>query len=100
MDNNFINNNQNQNQNIFLTIEDVLKYLFIIYFFTNAPKLYSIYNKNKTYIHDKVIKLCNNGEKYAVTIKNSIGHKMVNYINLIKQYYTPKIESIRLITES
>ena len=99
MDNNFINQNHNHNQNIFLTIEDVLNYLFIIYFFTNATKLYTIYNNNKTYIDTKVINLCNNGAKYAVTIKNSINHKLVHYINVIKQYYRPKLEATNVETK-
>lgn len=97
MDNDFINNNQNKenmnNSNIFLTIEDVMYYLFLMYFFTNGIKLYSIYNKNKSNIDDKLIKLCNNGARYAVTIKHSVDKHFFYYINLIKQYYTPKIES-------
>ena len=97
MNNDFINNNQNKenmnNSNIFLTIEDVMYYLFVMYFFTNGIKLYTIYNKNKSNIDDKLIKLCNNGARYAVTIKHSVDKHFFYYINLIKQYYTPKIES-------
>lgn len=92
MDKDFINNNQNK-ENIFLKIEDVMYYLFIIYFFTNATKLYKTYNKNKSNIDDKIIKLYNNGTKYAVIIKNSVDKHIFYYINLVKQYYTPKIES-------
>jgi hypothetical protein len=98
MDKDFTNKNQN-NQNIFLTIEDVLNYLLIIYFFTNATKLYTIYNNNKTYIDEKVIKMCNSGTKYAVIIKNSIDHKIVQCINIIKQYYTPNLEETNVETK-
>ena len=100
MDNDFINNNQNNennqnmnNSNIFLTIQDVMYYLFVIYFFTNGIKLYTIYNKNKTNIDDKIMKFCNSGARYAVTIKHRVDKHFFHYINLIKQYYTPKIES-------
>ena len=99
MNNNFDNRENINNKNIFLTIEDVLNYLFIIYFFTNATKLYTIYNNNKTYIDDKVINLCNSGTKYAVTIKNTISHKLSHYINVINQYYRPKIEENNVETK-
>jgi hypothetical protein len=104
MNKDFINNNQNKeninNSNIFLTIEDLMYYLFAIYFFTNATKLYGFYNKNKTNIDEKIIKLCNKSTKYAVTIKNSVDQHVGYYINLIKQYYTPKIESNNDETQS
>ena len=80
------------NQNI-LTIEDTMYYLFVIYFFTNIFNLYKTYNKNKPNIDDKIMKFCNNGIKYTVTIKNNLDQKIGYYINLIKQYYTSKIES-------
>jgi len=104
MNKDFINNNQNKeninNSNIFFTIEDLMYYLFAIYFFTNATKLYGFYNKNKTNIDEKIIKLCNKSTKYAVTIKNSVDQHIGYYINLIKQYYTPKIESNNDETQS
>ena len=68
-------------------------YIFLIYFFTNGIKLYTIYNKNKSNIDDKLIKLCNNGARYAVTIKHRVDKHFFYYINLIKQYYTYKLES-------
>jgi hypothetical protein len=88
MDNNLMDNNQN-----ILTIEDTMYYLFVIYFFTNIFNLYKTYNKNKPNIDDKIMKFCNNGIKYTVTIKNNLDQKIGYYINLIKQYYTSKIES-------
>jgi hypothetical protein len=93
MDNNLINNNQNINNQNILTVEDAMYYLFVIYFFTNVIKFYKIYDKNKPNIDDKIIKICNNGIKYTVNIKNNIDQKLGYYINLIKQYYTPKLES-------
>jgi hypothetical protein len=81
------------NQNIFLTIEDVLYYIFIIYFFTNASKLYDFYYKNKTYIDAKIIQLCNNGTHYIVNIKNITEQQALHYINKINQYYTPKLDT-------
>lgn len=87
------NINNTNNSNIFLTTKDVMYYLFIIYFFTNTIKVYKIYGNNKSNIGDKLIQLCNNGTKYAVTIKNSLDQQIFYYINLIKQYYTPKIET-------
>ena len=88
MDNNLINNNQNV-----LTVEDAMYYLFVIYFFKNFIKFYKIYDKNKPNIDEKIIKICNNGIKYTVNIKNNVDQKIGYYINLIKQYYTPKLES-------
>ena len=82
----------NNNQTV-LTIEDAMYYIFLIYFFTNGIKLYTIYNKNKSNIDDKLIKLCNNGARYAVTIKHRVDKHFFYYINLIKQYYTYKLES-------
>jgi hypothetical protein len=79
--------------NIFLTIEDVLYYIFIIYFFTNASNLYDFYYKNKPNIDAKIIQLCNNGTKYAVNVKNIIEKNTLHYINKAKQYYTPKLET-------
>lgn len=93
MDNNLINNNQNINNQNILTVEDAMYYLFVIYFFTNVIKFYKIYDKNKPNIDDKIIKICNNGIKYTVNIKNNIDKKIGYCINLIKQYYTPKLES-------
>ena len=81
------------NQNIFLTIEDVLYYIFIIYFFTNASKLYDFYYKNKTHIDAKIIQLCNNGTQYVVNIKTITEQQAVHYINIINQYYRPKLET-------
>ena len=60
------------NPNIFLTTEDVLYYIFIIYFFTNVSKLYDFYYKNKSNVDAKLFVLYNNGTKYAVNIKNNI----------------------------
>lgn len=93
MDNNLINNNQNINNQNVLTVEDAMYYLFVIYFFTNVIKFYKIYDKNKPNIDEKIIKICNNGIKYTVNIKNNVDQKISYYINLIKQYYTPKLES-------
>lgn len=90
---NFNNKNNPNNPNIFLKTEDVLCYMYIIYFFTNVIKLYSIYGDKKINISEKLIKLCNNGTKYAVNIKNNFDQQIFYYIDLIKQYYTPKIES-------
>ena len=93
LDNNLINNNQNINNQNVLTVEDTMYYLFVIYFFTNVFKLYKTYNKNKPNIDDKIMKFCNNGIKYTVTIKNNLEQKIGHFINLIKQYYTPKLET-------
>ena len=81
------------NPNIFLTTEDVLYYIFIIYFFTNVSKLYDFYYKNKSNVDAKLFVLYNNGTKYAVNIKNNIDQNMRIYINKIKQHYTPTMET-------
>lgn len=81
------------NPNIFLTTEDVLYYIFIIYFFTNVSKLYDLYYKNKSNIDAKLFVFYNNGTKYAVNIKNNIDQNMRIYINKIKQHYTPTMET-------
>jgi hypothetical protein len=78
------------NQNVFFTIQDVLYYIFMIYFFTNGIK---IYNNNKSIIDEKIIKICINGTIYAICIKNNVEKYVFYYFDLIKQYYTPKIES-------
>ena len=83
----------NNNPNIFLTIGDVLNYLIIIYFFTNATKLYDFYYKNKTNIDAKIVQICSNGTQYVVNIKIIIEQNASHYINKINKYYTPKIET-------
>ena len=95
MDNNFINHNHNQN--IFLTIEDVLNYLFIIYFFTNATKLYTIYNNNKTYISKYIQFPVNNKiiDKYKIYIDKEYFIKGTIFFS-DRKVYDKIIELIKL----